>query len=195
MNSMPSLLQLHEKIGRCKACPLYKGTNHAVPGSGSAGADVMFIGEAPGRKEDQTGEPFVGAAGKFLNVMLESIGLRRDDVFITSIIKHRPPDNRDPKPAEIKACVPYLLEQIKLIRPKIIVLLGRHAMGYFLPGRVISQVHGREQRASGEWGTGQLFLPLYHPAAALYNPNMKRVHLEDFQKITKLLKGVRARER
>lgn len=192
---MASLLQLQEKIAKCKACPLYKGTNHPVPGSGSASADVMFIGEAPGRKEDLTGEPFVGAAGKFLNVMLESIGLQRDDVFITSIIKHRPPDNRDPKPAEIKACVPYLLEQIRLINPKIIVLLGRHAMGYFLPGKVISQVHGRAQYASGDWDETKLFLPLYHPAAALYNPNMKKVHLEDFKKITDLLQKVHGKGR
>lgn len=192
---MSSLPQLQEMITKCKACPLYKGTTHAVPGSGSASADVMFVGEAPGRKEDLTGEPFVGAAGKFLNVMLESVGLQREDVFITSILKHRPPDNRDPKPAEIKACVPYLLEQIRQIKPKIIVLLGRHAMGFFLPGKVISEVHGRAQYASGVWGGRQLFLPLYHPAAALYNPNMKKVHLEDFQKILELLKTVRGKGR
>lgn len=190
------LEKLHERIRTCKACPLYKQATHAVPGSGNPKAKVFFIGEAPGRNEDLQGEPFVGAAGKFLNKMLESIGLERSDVFITSVMKHRPPKNRDPKPSEIKACKPYLMEQLEIIRPKIIVLLGRHAMGLFLPGLVISKVHGQPQYGMGISTESkrsrvlkrQLFLPLYHPAAALYNPNMKKVHLEDFQKIRELLK-------
>ncbi len=186
---MDRLSQLGEIIRACKACPLYKGTTHAVPGNGSPKAKVFFIGEAPGRNEDLQGEPFVGAAGKFLNTMLESIGLERKDVFITSIIKHRPPENRDPKPSEIKACAPYLMEQLKIIKPKIIVLLGRHAMGWFFPGLVISEAHGVPQQGTGIWSKSpQLFLPLYHPAAALYNPNMKKVHLKDFRKISELLK-------
>jgi len=186
---MDALLQLRETIANCTKCPLYKGTNHSVPGSGSSKAEVFFIGEAPGRQEDLTGEPFIGAAGKFLNVMLEKIGLKREDVFITSIIKHRPPENRDPKPAEIAACSPYLVEQLKIIKPKIIVLLGRHSMGYFFPDLVISEAHGKPQYGKGIWSSKkQLFLPLYHPAAALYNPNMKQVHINDFMKISELLK-------
>lgn len=190
---MNRLEKLHESIRTCKACPLYKDATHAVPGSGNPKAEVFFIGEAPGRNEDLQGEPFVGAAGKFLNKLLESIGLQRSDVFITSVLKHRPPENRDPKPAEIKACTPYLIEQLMMIRPKIIVLLGRHAMELFLPGLVISKVHGQPQYGGGilpgaRWKKQQLFLPLYHPAAALYNPNMKKVHMEDFRKIRELLK-------
>ena len=105
-----------------------------------------------------------------------------------AVLKHRPPKNREPKPSEIKACTPYLTEQLKIIKPKVIVLLGRHAMGFFLPGLTISQVHGKPQYAKGIWSKDQLYLPLYHPAAALYNPNMKKVHLEDFKKIAELLK-------
>jgi uracil-DNA glycosylase family 4 len=156
-----------------------------VPGAGSPTADIMFIGEAPGAKEDQLGVPFVGAAGKFLDELLASIRLDRSDVYITNIVKYRPPENRDPEPAEITAFMPYLKAQIKVIRPKLVVFLGRHSMSVFLPELKISQVHGQPMRKNG-----QVYLPLYHPAAALYNGGMRQTLLDDFAKIPAILKHI-----
>ncbi len=153
-----------------------------VFGVGSAGADLMFVGEAPGKNEDLQGEPFVGAAGKFLNEMLGSIGLTRSDIYITNIVKYRPPDNRDPTPEEIAAFVPYLKQQIEVIRPKIVIFLGRHSMSVFLPELKISQAHGKPVRKGG-----QVYLPLFHPAAALYNPGMRETLLQDFALIPAIL--------
>lgn len=177
------LSEIAEKIASCEVCPeLCKNAKNPVPGEGDPEAAIMFVGEAPGAREDETGRPFVGAAGKFLEEMLSSIELKRQDVYITNIVKYRPPGNRDPLPEEIKACLPFLLAQIKVIAPKLVVFLGRHSMSVFFPELKISQAHGRPVRRSG-----QVFLPLYHPAAALYNGGMRESLLEDFAKIPKIL--------
>lgn len=158
-----------------------------VMGDGDANAEVVFIGEAPGAKEDETGIPFVGAAGKFLDEMLASVQLERRTVYITNIVKYRPPANRDPLPAEIQAFMPYLKQQLAIIQPLLIVFLGRHSMNVFLPELRISQAHGRPVRKAG-----QVYLPLYHPAAALYNGGMRATLLEDFSQIPALLDKLRA---
>ncbi len=142
----------------------------------------MFIGEAPGKNEDEQGIPFCGASGKLLDELLASIGLSRADIFITNIVKCRPPNNRDPLPNEIAACAPYLDQQIKMIQPKIIATLGRYAMNHFLPSLKISEAHGKALRRQG-----QIFVPLYHPAVALYNGSMRSELLKDFQVIKQVL--------
>ena len=187
---MDELELLNQKIKACRMCRLCEGATQAVPGVGNPHADIMFVGEAPGRDEDIKGEPFVGAAGKFLNLMLEKIGLQRSDVFIANVVKHRPPENRDPLPDEIEACYPYLKQQIMLIKPKIIATLGRHAMGLFLPGLKISEAHGKPKRAKGVNGEKQVYLPLYHPASALYNPGLRETHIRDMMVIPALLKKI-----
>lgn len=153
-----------------------------VFGVGNPNADVVFIGEAPGKAEDERGEPFVGAAGKFLNEMLASIDMERGDIYITNIVKYRPPDNRDPTPEEIGAFIPFLEQQLAIIDPKLVVFLGRHAMNVFLPQLRISQAHGKPVRKAG-----QVYLPLFHPAAALYNGGMRETLLADFSIIPMLL--------
>jgi len=174
--------QIAAEIGKSNVCPdLAKTAKHLVPGEGNPDADIMFVGEAPGKKEDETGRPFVGAAGRFLDELLLSIGLRREDVFITSILKYRPPNNRDPKPHEKDAFWPYLLAQIEVIQPKLIVALGRHGANCFFPDLKIGEEHGRPR----EWD-GYTFLPLYHPAAALYNGGMRQTLIDDFKVITTL---------
>lgn len=150
-----------------------------VMGDGNPNADIVFIGEAPGKKEDEQGLPFVGASGHFLNEMLEAAGLVRSDVYITNIVKYRPPNNRDPKPAEKAAFMPYLFEQLQIIRPKVIVTLGQHSMECFIPGIKISDQHGQAVRVKLE-DTEFLVIPLYHPAAALYNGSLRQVLIDDF---------------
>lgn len=159
--------------------------HHLVMGEGSADANIMFIGEAPGKKEDETGRPFIGAAGKFLDEMLTSAGMRREDVFITSILKYRPPNNRDPKPEEKAEFLPYLLRQIDVIQPKIIAPLGRHGMEFFLPGVKIGQIHGQPQKMTLE-GRELTIMPLFHPAAALYNGRLRQTLIDDFLKVPEL---------
>lgn len=159
------------------------GATQMVFGVGSPNAKVMFVGEAPGANEDKQGEPFVGAAGKFLNEMLLSVGLTREEVYITNIVKYRPPANRDPTPDEVQAFRPYLLRQVAVVQPKLVAFLGRHAMAVFLPQLRISQAHGQPVRKNG-----QVYLPLFHPAAALYNSAMKATLLDDFAKIPLLLR-------
>lgn len=188
------LSQLHEKIKICRLCGLCEKATQAVPGEGNFDAEIMFIGEAPGRDEDLQGRPFVGAAGKFLTQMIESIGLTRDDVFITNIVKHRPPNNRDPLPDEVEACWPYLEDQVKAIKPKLICTLGRHAMNRFLPDLKISEVHGQAKRYKGFSDETQIYFPLYHPAAALHNPNLKETLIYDIKKIPILLKKIKETE-
>ena len=186
---MVSELQLlREKIKVCRLCRLCENTNNAVPGEGNENAEVMFIGEAPGRDEDLQGKPFVGAAGKFLTTLLESINMQREDVFITNIVKHRPPNNRDPLPDEVEGCFPYLDDQIKAIKPKLIITLGRHAMNRFLPDMKISAVHGQAKRVKSIFSEKQVIFPLYHPASALYNPGLRTTLIRDMQKIPILLK-------
>lgn len=188
MNEKQKLLdQIKADIIRNNVCPdLAKQATNLVMGDGNPDADVIFIGEAPGKNEDLQGLPFVGAAGKFLNEMLEQAGMKRADVFITSILKYRPPNNRDPEPSEKEAFWPYLLRQIKVIEPKVVVTLGRHSMEYFLPNCKISQVHGQPKRQGS-----LVIMPLFHPAAALYNTNMRQTLLDDFKKIPKVIKLVK----
>lgn len=162
-----------------------------VPGEGDANAELMFIGEAPGAQEDKAGRPFIGASGKFLGEMLESIGMQREDVYITNIVKFRPPNNRDPLKEEIKACLPCLIKQIEVIQPELVIFLGRHSMNVFFPELKISEAHGRALKRKVRFGSDieleQVFLPLYHPAAALYNGSMRKILQEDFSKIPKIL--------
>lgn len=172
-------------------CTLRDTAIQAVPGDGSADADMMFVGEAPGKNEDEQGVPFVGAAGKFLAEMLQSINLRRENIYITNVVKYRPPNNRDPLPEEIAACMPWLHEQIRIINPKIIVTLGRHAMEHFIPGKKISEVHGQAFRRVFPDIGPRVFFALYHPAAALYNGSMRQTLIEDFKKIPKVIKQLR----
>lgn len=178
MTKDEALVLVAKRIAECDSCK-YIPNQNPVPGEGNPDAQIMFIGEAPGKKENETGRPFVGAAGKFLEEMLNSIGLERSDVFIGNVIKYQPPGNRDPSPEEIAHQLPFLLKQIAIIKPKLICFLGRHSMGAFLKDvGTISQIHGELIEKDG-----QFYLPLYHPAAALYNGGMRETLLEDFQRI------------
>ena len=166
-----------------KVCPeLAVSATQLVFGDGSPDAVIVFIGEAPGKNEDLQGIPFVGAAGKFLNEMLASINLKRADVYITNIVKYRPPENRDPLPDEKAAFLPFLRAQLEVIKPKLVATLGRHSMDALLPGLQISQVHGQPKRYQG-----QVYLPLFHPAAALYNGGLRQTLVDDFAKIPRIL--------
>jgi DNA polymerase len=164
---------------------LREGATQLVFADGSPDAELMFIGEAPGANEDKQGKPFVGASGKFLGEMLEGIGSKREDVYITNIVKYRPPGNRDPEPKERADFMPYLARQIEIIQPKLIIFLGRHAMSVFLPELKISEAHGKPVRKNG-----QVYLPLFHPAAALYNGGLRQTLIEDFAKIPVILKKI-----
>ena len=186
---MKTLDQIAEEIRAHKGCgfePCETCTNE-VPGEGNPQAEIMFIGEGPGKNEDLQGRPFVGAAGKLLDELIESIGLKREDVFIGNVVKARPPGNRDPKPEEIAHSWPWLRNQVAAIKPQVIVLLGRHAMDLFLPDLRISAVHGQAKRYRG-----QVYYPVYHPAAALYNGSLKQTLLDDFAKLPKVLEKARA---
>ena len=172
-------------------CGLKKTATQAVFGDGNAESDIVFIGEAPGKKEDEGGKPFIGAAGKFLNEMLEGIGKKREDIYITNIVKYRPPDNRDPEQTEKDACNEWLINELKIISPKLIVFLGRHSMTRFFPEEKISDLHGKLLiKPTPELGK-QAFLPLYHPAAALYNGGMRETLIKDFNKIPKALRALK----
>jgi DNA polymerase len=166
----------------CK-CELRKTATQAVFGNGNPDSQIVFIGEAPGKSEDEQGIPFVGAAGKFLAEMLKSIGLEREDVYITNIIKYRPPNNRDPLPEEKELCNEWLINEVKIISPKLIVFLGRHSMERFFPSEKISEIHGKLLIKNTEEFGKQAFMPLYHPAAALYNGGMRETLIKDFRKI------------
>jgi uracil-DNA glycosylase family 4 len=178
------LLTLHEEIRQCKSCPLYIGRTRAVPGDGPVDAVIMFIGEAPGFHEDQQGLPFVGAAGRLLDELLEKSSINRREVFITNVIKCRPPGNRDPKVEEVEACKSYLDQQIALINPKVVVTLGRHSMARAFPDEKISYVHG-QARQVGE----QIYVAMYHPAAALHQPSLRSVVEADFDLLRDILDG------
>lgn len=169
---------------KCKACRLRKTATQVVPGEGCPNADVMFIGEGPGANEDKQGIPFCGAAGKFLDELLASIDMSREDVYITNVVKCRPPGNRDPQENEIKTCKPWLDAQIKFIKPKVYVLLGRFAMGRYFSQLKISKVHGRAYRKQGK-----VYFIMYHPAVALYNGSFRDVLMNDFQSLKKILDG------
>lgn len=157
-----------------------------VMGDGSLNAIIVLIGEAPGKKEDEQGLPFVGASGRFLNEMLAQAGLERGDVYITNIVKYRPPNNRDPSTAEKAAFAPYLARQLQIIQPKVVITLGRHSMEFFLPGNKISEIHGQLHTVYFE-GSELTVAPLYHPAAALYNGSMRQTLIDDFMAVIKAI--------
>lgn len=184
-----ALQKIADEVEVCKLCPLWKTGTRGVPGEGNPEADILFIGEGPGQKEDELGRPFVGPAGQLLEELLQHIGLARNDVYIANVIKHRPPGNRDPLPDELEACWLYLKRQIEAIQPTLIVLLGRHALARFLPGKAISEVRGKAYRVGG-----QVYFATYHPAAALYQPSWRETLFRDFDKLPPLLKRVRAGE-
>ena len=187
MTQQAQLDALQQVILGANVCPeLASGATQLVMGDGNPDADIVLIGEAPGKNEDEQGVPFVGAAGKFLNEMLASAGINREDVYITNIVKYRPPNNRDPLPEEKKAFWPYLLEQLQIIKPKIVVTLGRHSMEYFLPGQYISKIHGQPKRI--QLGDHEIVIvPLYHPAAALYNGSMRQTLIDDFMRMPEII--------
>ena len=181
---MSELQEIARQIHSCFDCRLSQGRTETVPGEGPEQANLMFIGEAPGYNEDKQGRPFVGAAGQLLEQLLASIGLTREQVFITNMVKCRPPNNRDPFPGEIAACSKYLDRQIELLRPKVVVTLGRHSLAKFLPGESIGKVRGKPRRH----GNVTLY-PMYHPAAALHQQSLRRVIEDDFKAIPALLSG------
>lgn len=171
-------------------CPdLAKQATNLVMGDGNLDADIVFIGEAPGKNEDLQGLPFVGASGKFLNDMLAAAGMERKDVYITNIVKYRPPNNRDPSPEEKAAFWPYLLKQLQIINPKVVITLGRHSMEYFLPGEKIGEVHGQVKHIQLSDQT-IVIIPLFHPAAALYNGSLRQTLIDDFLSVPKLIKNL-----
>ena len=175
---MNSLEEIDAQVRACTDCPLSEGRTHAVPGEGATDSRVIFIGEAPGYQEDQQGRPFVGPAGRLLDELLNTIGLKREDVFIANMIKCRPPNNRDPLPTEVAACTKYLDRQIELLRPDLIVTLGRYAMNKYFPKESISRVRGKVRTKDG-----QRILPLLHPAAALHQANLRESIVQDFRVI------------
>jgi uracil-DNA glycosylase family 4 len=179
---LSQLSELYKEISDCQACILSQGRSHAVPGEGPEDADIMFIGEGPGFHEDRQGRPFVGAAGKYLEELLATIDLKREDVYITNVVKCRPPGNRDPQPDEIEACRAYLDKQIELIRPRLVVTLGRFSMQRYFPGASISRIHGQPKRVGAV-----IYYPMFHPAAALHQPRWRSLVEEDILRIPDLL--------
>jgi len=177
------LKQVTDEVVVCPKCDLQFSRKNAVPGAGPSNAQVMLIGEAPGFFENEKGLPFVGPAGKFLDELIEKGGLKREDVFITNIVKCRPPGNRDPEQGELDACSNYLERQIAAIDPLVIVTLGRFSMARYLPNAKISQVHGQRQ-----WVKGRLIVTMYHPAAALHQPRLKETLLNDFSRLSQWIK-------
>ena len=188
MGDEQKLERLAKQIKVCTRCELDRSRTEAVPGEGPTHAEIMFIGEGPGATEDKQGRPFVGASGKFLNQLLEQAGVTRADVFITNVVKCRPPGNRDPLPDEIEICTSnYLQHQIEIVNPSIIVTLGRHSMGLFFKGAKITQIHG-QMRQVGD----RFVIPMFHPAAALHQLSLRETIMADFARLPELLKEVRA---
>jgi uracil-DNA glycosylase family 4 len=183
---MSELTELYKDVAVCKRCELYKTATHPVPGEGPENAEILFIGEGPGWNEDQMGRPFVGASGKFLDQMFALIGLKRGEIYIANVVKHRPPNNRDPLPNEISACSYYLDRQIAIIKPKIIVTLGRHSMARYFPNSTISKIHGTYEKRDGV-----VYFAMYHPAAALHQQNLRYEIEQDMLKLPAILKELR----
>ncbi len=184
MDRAKALKDIHGRIRQCTHCPLHMGRTKSVPGAGPVDALIMFIGEAPGFHEDQQGLPFVGAAGRFLSELLEQVGIDRRRVFITNVIKCRPPGNRDPQLEEVESCKDHLDRQIDVIKPRVIVTLGRHSMARAFPDEKVSMVHGQPRKI------GDLtYFPMYHPAAALHQPSLRGVLEADFERLKELLDG------
>ena len=186
-DAQSQLNALAEEVRHCQRCGLGKTRLKAVPGDGPADAEILFIGEAPGYQENQQGLPFVGQAGMLLEELLASIGLNRQRVYIANVIKCRPPQNRDPLPTEMQACAGYLDRQIAIIRPRLIVTLGRFSMARYFPGASISKIHGQPRK-----GDGVTYYPVFHPAAALHQPSLRQALELDFKKIPQVLAGALA---
>jgi len=182
LDPQKTLNQIAQEVSDCQKCILHYSRKNAVPGEGPADADIMFIGEGPGFHENEQGRPFVGAAGKFLDDLLDSINLKRSDVFIANVVKCRPPGNRDPMPEELEACGVYLEKQIKAINPQVIVTLGRYSMARYFPNAKISAIHGQPKVVKG-----RLIVPMYHPAAALHQGSLRPVIQEDFARLPELI--------
>ena len=179
---MENLNTLAGAVRQCALCDLSRGRTNAVPGEGPASAEVMFIGEGPGFNEDKQGRPFVGAAGQFLNELLQIAGFKREEVYITNVVKCRPPGNRDPLPEEIQACARYLDRQIELLNPRVIVTLGRFSMARWFPNDKISAVHGKAKRVGG-----RIVVAMFHPAAALHQQSLRATVEEDFRKLKQIV--------
>lgn len=188
MDSADTLQQIAAEVRACTACKLHRGATKAVPGEGPPDAKIMFIGEAPGFNEDRQGRPFVGAAGQFLEELLALAGLRRGDVFIANVVKHRPPNNRDPEPDEIAACGIFLERQIAAINPLVIVTLGRYSMARWFPGEKISRIHGQPR-----WNSDRMIIPMMHPAAALHQPQYRTLIETDFRRLPEFVAQAEAR--
>jgi uracil-DNA glycosylase len=186
---MSTLNDLYKEITICRRCALSKTATRAVPGEGPENARIMFIGEGPGFHEDQQGRPFVGAAGQLLDSLLASINLKREQVYITNMVKHRPPNNRDPLPGELTACRPWLDQQLEMIKPRILITLGRHSMELFFPGKSISKIHGTYIRKDG-----LICFAMYHPAAALHQQSLRNEIQADMLKIRDLLPEIENKE-
>ncbi len=186
MSQPGELERIAERIRHCTRCALCRSATRAVPGEGPADARIMLIGEAPGQHEDRQGRPFIGASGQLLTELLRSAGLRRDDVFITNVVKHRPPDNRDPQPDEIDACAEFLDAQIAAIDPHVIITLGRFSMARWFPGERIMRIHGRPRVIDG-----RTIVPMMHPAAALHQPQNRPLLSADFERLPAILADAR----
>lgn len=189
MEKADALKLIADEIAVCQACPLHLERKNTVPGAGSADTDLMLIGEGPGYYENEQGLPFVGASGKFLTTLIQKAGFERKDVFITNVVKCRPPNNRDPQVDELGACAAYLNRQIEIINPEVIVTLGRFSMAKFFHNVRISKVHGK-----AGWIDGRLIVPMYHPAAALHNPRLRPVVEADFAKLPALIEYSRRKK-
>jgi uracil-DNA glycosylase len=186
MSADTDLPEIAREVRACTLCKLHQGAKQGVPGEGPATAEIMFIGEGPGFYEDQQGKPFVGPSGRFLEELLASINFKRQDVFITNVVKHRPPENRDPEPDEIAACAPYLDRQIAAIQPKVIVTLGRYSMARYFPNAKISVIHGQARTVNG-----RVIVAMFHPAAGLRLESTRLAMIEDFKKLPQLIAKAR----
>jgi uracil-DNA glycosylase family 4 len=184
------LNEIAEQVAVCKKCILYQSRKNSVPGEGPARAEIMFIGEGPGFYENEQGRPFVGASGRYLSELLLKNGLKRNEVFITNVVKCRPPGNRDPLPDELSSCATYLDHQIEVIDPLVIVTLGRFSMAKYIPNVKISSIHGKAM-----WIKGRLIIPMYHPAAALHQASLKSSIEEDFSHLREFIQQARQAQR
>jgi DNA polymerase len=178
------LERIGQEVQACTRCDLHLAATRGVPGEGPSAAQIMLVGEGPGFNEDKQGRPFVGAAGRFLEELLAIADLKRTDVFITNVVKHRPPNNRDPLPTELTACRPYLERQIAAINPRVIVTLGRFSLGTFFPGSMISRAHGEVREKDGRY-----FFAMYHPAAALHQEKLRQTLIDDMHKLAAFIRG------
>jgi DNA polymerase len=194
MTRAEDLQKIQEDAHDVCICELKKTALHPVFGDGNPDAKIVFIGEAPGKSEDEQGKPFIGRAGKFLSEMLATIHMKREDIYITNIVKYRPPHNRDPEHQEKIDCAPWLYAELNFIKPDLIIFLGRHSMLHFLPELKISDAHGKLIHRKIPNMRTEYFLPLYHPAAALYNGSMRQTLIEDFAKIPSILKLIQEKK-